>query len=57
MSLAHFVYIPGLLLVGAVIGYLLGGHAAEMAKTEAEDKDTRRAARRARRAAERDADQ
>lgn len=56
MSLAHFVYIPALLLVGAVIGYLLGGHAAEMVKTEADDKDTRRAARRARRAAERDAD-
>lgn len=56
MTLAHFVYIPGLLLLGAVIGYVLGGRAAEMDKVEAEDKDSRRAARRARRAAEREAD-
>ncbi len=52
MTLAHFIYIPGVLLVGIVIGYILGGRAAEGARAEAEDKDRRRAARRARRDAE-----
>ena len=52
MTLAHFIYIPGVLLVGIVIGYILGGRAAEGARSEAEDKDRRRAARRARRDAE-----
>ncbi|MEM6995274.1 MAG: hypothetical protein AAF721_32490 [Myxococcota bacterium] len=56
MTLAHFVYIPAVFLLGAIIGYVLGGRAAEMAKAEVEDKDTRRAARRARRAAEREQD-
>ena len=51
MTLAHFVYIPGLLLVGAVIGYVLGGRAAESAKAEKVERDRRREARRARRAA------
>jgi hypothetical protein len=51
MTLAHFVYIPGILLVGAVIGYVLGGRAAETAKAEKVDRDRRREARRARRAA------
>lgn len=49
MTLAHFVYIPGMLLLGIVIGYVLGGRAAEAAKAEAADKARRREARRARR--------
>ena len=52
MTLAHFVYIPGVLLVGIVIGYVLGGRAVELAKGESQDKASRRAARRARRDAE-----
>lgn len=49
MTLAHFVYIPGLLLIGIVIGYVLGGRAAEAARADAVEKDRRREARRARR--------
>ena len=56
MTLAHFVYIPGVLLLGIVVGYVLGGRAVEMAKGEAQEKENRRAARRARRAADREAD-
>ena len=56
MTLAHFVYIPGVFLLGIVIGYVLGGRAAEMVKGEAADKGSRRSARRARRQAEREAD-
>lgn len=52
MTLAHFVYIPGVLLVGIVIGYILGGRAAEVAAGEQDEKGRRRAARRARRDAE-----
>lgn len=54
MSLAHFIYIPGVLIFGVVVGYILGGRAAEMAKVEADDKTRRRNARQeARRARER----
>lgn len=53
MTLAHFVYIPGILLLGIVIGYVLGGRAAEAARAEADERNRRRAARRAA-AAERD---
>jgi hypothetical protein len=49
MTLAHFVYIPGLLIIGIVIGYVLGGRAVEAARADAADKDRRREARRARR--------
>ena len=49
MTLAHFVYIPGILLVGIVIGYILGGRAVEMARADKADKSRRRQARRARR--------
>jgi hypothetical protein len=49
MTLAHFVYIPGLLLIGIVIGYVLGGRAVEAARADAAEKDRRREARRARR--------
>ena len=52
MTLAHFIYIPGVLIVGIVLGYILGGRAAEGARSHAEEKDRRRAARRARRDAE-----
>ena len=49
MTLAHFVYIPGVLLLGIVIGYVLGGRAVEGARADAAEKDRRREARRARR--------
>jgi hypothetical protein len=49
MTLAHFVYIPGVLLLGIVIGYILGGRAAMAARTEANERDRRKEARRARR--------
>jgi hypothetical protein len=47
MSSAHFVYIPGLILLGIVLGYLIGGRVvrAEVAVEQ------RRAAARAARAA------
>lgn len=51
MTLAHFIYIPGVLLLGIVIGYILGGRAAESSRSDAQDKDRRRAARKARREA------
>jgi hypothetical protein len=54
MTLAHFIYIPGVLLLGIVVGYILGGRAAELAKAEADDKTRRKHARlEARRARER----
>jgi hypothetical protein len=49
MTLAHFVYIPGVLLVGLVIGWILGGRAARSARADADQRDRRRAARAARR--------
>lgn len=48
MTLAHFVYIPGILLVGMVIGYVLGGRAAVTASADKDARDRARAARRAR---------
>lgn len=51
MTLAHFIYIPGMLGLGMVIGFVLGGRAAQGAKAEADDKAARRKARQARRAA------
>ena len=51
MTLGHFVYIPGILLLGVVIGYVLGGRSAALAKEDAQDKDRRKAARDARRRA------
>lgn len=47
MTLAHFVYIPGVLLLGIVIGFVLGGRAAEIAQDERAAARRRRAARRA----------
>lgn len=51
MTLGHFIYIPGMLLLGIVIGFVLGGRKAELARADAEDKDRRKAARDARRRA------
>ncbi|MCX4239842.1 hypothetical protein [Paraliomyxa miuraensis] len=51
MTLAHFIYIPGVLLFGIVVGYILGGRAAQMSKAEADDKAQRRSAREAARRA------
>lgn len=51
MTLAHFIYIPAVALVAGVLGYILGGRAADMARTEAKEKDERRAARQKARAA------
>ena len=48
MTLAHFVYIPGVLLVGIVIGYVLGGRAAMAAQADRRHRDQRRIARQAR---------
>lgn len=51
MTLGHFLYIPGILVLGIVIGYVLGGRAAAAADADRAEKDLRRAARRARAAA------
>ncbi len=51
MTLAHFIYVPGLSGVGLVIGFVFGGRAATGEKAEADHKAQRRAARAARRAA------
>ena len=55
MSLAHFIYIPAILVLGIVIGYILGGRAAEGAKAEKAEAERRREARRARRERQDDA--
>ncbi len=52
MTTGHFIYIPGILLLGIVIGFVLGGRKAELARDEQAEKDERRAAREARRRAE-----
>lgn len=52
MTLGHFLYIPGILLVGIMIGYSLGGRAAEAGRKDREERDERKAARQARRDAE-----
>jgi hypothetical protein len=51
MTLGHFIYIPGILLLGVVLGYVLGGRAAAVGAEDAEARDRRRAARDARRQA------
>ena len=51
MTLGHFIYIPGILLLGMVIGYVLGGRAAEVTRRDDAEKDARRSAREARRRA------
>jgi hypothetical protein len=54
MTLAHFIYIPGVLLVGIVIGYVLGGRAVETARADKDARTRARAARKARAAPESD---
>lgn len=54
MTTGHFIYIPGILLIGIVIGIVIGGRKAELARDEQSEKDERRAAREARRRAEQD---
>ena len=51
MTLGHFIYIPGILLLGIVIGFVLSGRKTELAADEAAEKDQRKAARDARRRA------
>lgn len=54
MTLGHFIYIPGILLVGVVIGYVLGGRSASLAREDQAERDAAKAARdRARQARER----
>jgi len=48
---AHFIYIPFVLLIGIVIGFILGGRAARDALAAREQKDKARAERRAARTA------
>jgi hypothetical protein len=52
MTLGHFLYIPGVLCLGILIGYILGGRAVEVARADREADARRQAARRARRDAE-----
>ena len=54
MTLAHFIYIPGVLLVVIVIGYVLGGRAVETARADKDARQRARAARKARAASESD---
>ncbi len=51
MTLGHFIYIPGILLLGAVIGFVIGGRRAALAAGDQLEKDQRKAARDARRRA------
>ncbi len=56
MTLGHFLYIPGMLLLGVLIGYVLGGRAAAAGAADRELRDRRAAARKARSAAQPPAD-
>lgn len=55
MTPAHVIFIPGVLMVGMFIGFILGGRAArnafDAAQKRAEEREAARAARAARRAA------
>ena len=51
MTAAHFIYIPMLLIVGTVIGFILGGRAARDAFAMDKKREERRAAARAEREA------
>jgi hypothetical protein len=52
VTLGHFIYIPGILLLGIVIGFVLGGRKAALEQSQQHEKDRRRAAREARRRSE-----
>jgi hypothetical protein len=43
---AHFIYIPAVLLIGIVVGFILGGRAARDAFAAQKEKEAARAARR-----------
>ena len=49
MTSAHFIYIPMVVMVGIVIGFVLGGRAARDAMERQRHRDEVRAARRAKR--------
>lgn len=57
MTLGHFLYIPGVLCLGLLIGYILGGRAAEVARADKDQLARRRAARQAARHAGEAADE
>ena len=48
MTLGHFLYIPGVLLLGVLVGYILGGRAAAAGAADRELQARRTAARKAR---------
>jgi hypothetical protein len=52
VTLGHFLYIPGVLCLGLLIGYVLGSRAAEVARADREADARRRADRQRARAAE-----
>jgi hypothetical protein len=52
---AHFIYIPAVLSLGVVIGFILGGRAARDAIAAQAGRDAARAARRAAKGAAKDA--
>jgi hypothetical protein len=52
---AHFIYIPFVLLIGIVIGFILGGRAARDAAAAEAERQKARAARRAAAAEKKDA--
>ena len=50
MTLGHFLYIPGIALLGVVVGYILGSRAAALQREDAADRARARARARAREA-------
>jgi Na+/glutamate symporter len=58
MTSGHFIYIPAILTVGLVLGFILGGRAArdafDMEKKRDEERKKIKAEREARRAAKKD---
>lgn len=48
MTLGHFLYIPGVFLLGVLIGYILGGRAAASSAADRDLTARRAAARKAR---------
>jgi hypothetical protein len=55
MTSAHFLYIPAVVIVGIIIGFLLGGRAAQdrinLERRRNEERESARAARAARKSA------
>ncbi len=48
MTLGHFIYIPGMILLGIVIGYVMAGRVRTASSDVRAEEDQRSAARRAR---------